>query len=134
MDEKEMEFLSAQVNKFADSCRLLVKAGADCVAALRETEDAFRTVFVQGRLTGKLEIRQALMERIADEALNLNVRITKCLYEVFGHRPTVEELLTKSGDDLQSAKNFGAGSLWRLEDALDKFGLALRGGRRIRKE
>jgi DNA-directed RNA polymerase subunit alpha len=67
---------------------------------------------------------QAVLNRPVTE-LNLSVRARKCMNRL--NLNTIGELVTRSGDELMEAKNFGVTSLNEVKEKLGALGLKLRG-------
>ena len=57
--------------------------------------------------------------------LNLSVRARKCMNRL--NITTIGELVSRSGDELLEAKNFGVTSLNEVKEKLRRLGLKLRG-------
>lgn len=67
---------------------------------------------------------QAMLNRPVTE-LNLSVRARKCMHRL--NISTIGELVSRSGDELMEAKNFGVTSLNEVRERLTAMGLKLRG-------
>jgi len=67
---------------------------------------------------------QAILNRPVTE-LNLSVRARKCMNRL--NLTTIGELISRSGDELMEAKNFGVTSLNEVKEKLTAMGLKLRG-------
>jgi DNA-directed RNA polymerase subunit alpha len=67
---------------------------------------------------------QAVLNRPVTE-LNLSVRARKCMNRL--NVTTIGELISRSGDELMEAKNFGVTSLNEVKEKLGALGLKLRG-------
>ena len=57
--------------------------------------------------------------------LNLSVRARKCMNRLT--LTTIGELVSRTGDELMEAKNFGVTSLNEVREKLEAMGLKLRG-------
>ena len=67
---------------------------------------------------------QAILNRPVTE-LNLSVRARKCMNRL--NLSSIGELLSRTGDELMEAKNFGVTSLNEVREKLTALGLKLRG-------